>query len=358
MTKDCFRIPTRPLFCGLMLLILVALLCSLALGEIQINVISFLFSQVHISHSTSVHHEFVHTIFFDIRLPRTLLAGLVGCLLAVSGAMMQGIFRNPLADPSLIGVTAGASLGASLMILFGQYLPMLSNHLEIIGLTLTTLGACIGGGLTVIVVYNIATQKNSIHTTGTSVTSMLLTGIAITAIVSGISNLLDFFSDNTHLRRMSLWRMGSLEGANYFHITLAAGVCLAFLYILPKQAHALNAMLLGESEARHLGINIIKTKRHIIILTALGIGIAVSLAGTIGFIGLLVPHLMRLLVGPNHRLLLPASALAGATLLMFADTAARTLMSPTELPVGVITAFLGAPVFIWLIRHRYELEAN
>jgi len=337
---------------------LMALFCSLALGEIQINIISFLFSQISPPQSLLVHHDFLHTIFFDIRLPRTLLAGLIGCLLAVSGVMMQGVFRNPLADPSLIGVTAGASLGASLMILFGQYLPILSNHLELIGLTLTTLGACIGGGLTVIIVYNIATQKSSINTTGTSVTSMLLTGIAITAIVAGISNLLDFFSDNTHLRRMSLWRMGSLEGANYFHVILAISVCFAFLCILPKQAKSLNAILLGESEARHLGIDIIKTKRHIILLTALGIGIAVSLAGTIGFIGLLVPHLMRLLVGPNHRILLPASALAGAALLMFADTAARTLVSPTELPVGVITAFLGAPIFIWLVRHRYEFGAN
>ena len=335
-----------------------AFFCSLVFGEIHINVISFLFSHINSSQASHIHNDFLHTIFFDIRLPRTLLAGLIGCLLAVSGAMMQGIFRNPLADPSLIGVTAGASLGASLMILFGQHLAILSSHLEFMGLTLTTLGACIGGGVTVIIVYNIATQKTSINTTGTSVTSMLLIGIAITAIVAGISNLLDFFSDNAHLRRMSLWRMGSLEGANYVHIVLAASVCLVFLCILPKQANALNAILLGESEARHLGIDIIQTKRYIILLTALGIGIAVSLAGTIGFIGLLVPHLIRLLVGPNHRILLPASALAGATLLIFADTAARTLVSPTELPVGVITAFLGAPVFIWLVHHRYEFEAK
>lgn len=335
-----------------------AFVSSICLGAININIVDLLYAVGEKSNQNKIPTKFLHTIFFDIRLPRTILAGLVGCLLAVSGAMMQGLFRNPLADPSLIGVTAGASLGASLMILFGHNFYLLSNHIQFIGLSLTTLGACIGGGMTVLIVYRIATQHNHSNAAGTSVTTMLLIGIAITAIVAGISNLLDFFADNAHLRRMSLWRMGSLEGANYLHVALAASACCCFLIFLPKHIKALNAILLGESEARHLGVDIIKTKRHIIILTALGVGIAVSLAGTIGFIGLLIPHLIRLLCGPNHKILLPASALAGATLLMFADTAARTLVAPTELPVGIITAFLGAPVFIWLIRHRYEFGAH
>lgn len=279
-----------------------------------------------------------------LRLPRALLAGLVGAVLGISGAAMQGIFRNPLADPSLIGVTAGASLGASLMIALGG--TTISGYA---GLSLISLGAFTGGMLAVILVYRLASSAN-----GTSVATMLLAGIAITALAGALGNLLELFSSNEILRRISLWRMGGLDGADYPRVIAAGVVTLLVLAIIPRFATALNAMLLGESEARYLGVNVEVTKACLIVLVAIGVGASVALAGTIAFVGLVIPHIVRLLIGPDHRWLLPCSAVAGALLLICADTLARTLLAPTELPVGIVTAAVGVPFFISLLRRRSD----
>ena len=281
-------------------------------------------------------------IIGQIRLPRALLAALVGALLGISGAAMQGIFRNPLADPSLIGVTAGASLGASIMIAAGG--TWISG---ISGLTLVSLGAFAGGMAAVIVVYRLANSVN-----GTSVATMLLAGIAITALAGALGNVLELFSSNEVLRRISLWRMGGLDGADFQRVVAALGIAVVVLALLPRYATALNALLLGESEARYLGINVERTKTWIIVLVAIGVGASVALAGTIAFVGLVIPHIVRLLIGPDHRFLLPASALAGAVLLICADILARTLIAPTELPVGIVTACIGVPFFISLLHRR------
>lgn len=280
----------------------------------------------------------------EIRLPRTLLAAVVGAILAASGAAMQGLFRNPLADPSLIGVTAGASLGASIMIVLSG-----SAVMGYTGLTLVSLGAFVGGLLAVLLVYRLATSPN-----GTSVATMLLAGIAITALAGGIGNLLEFLADNEMLRRISLWRMGGLDGADYPRLLIGAVVGVTLITVLPRFAVALNALLLGESEARHLGINVSRVKLGLILSVAVGVGTAVALAGTIAFVGLIVPHMVRMLTGPDHRRLLPASALAGAGLLVLADTAARLALAPTELPVGIVTALIGVPFFISLLRRRHH----
>jgi iron complex transport system permease protein len=283
-------------------------------------------------------------IIGQIRLPRVLLAAVVGAILACSGAAMQGLFRNPLADPSLIGVTAGASLGASLMIVASG-----SVVFGYVGLTLVSMGAFIGGLLAVLLVYRLATSPN-----GTSVATMLLAGIAITALAGSLGNLLEFYANNETLRRISLWRMGGLEGADYPRLLIGAVVGASLLLVLPRFATALNALLLGESEARHLGIDVASVKLGLIFCVAIGVGTAVALAGTIAFVGLIVPHMVRMLTGPDHRRLLPASALAGACLLVLADTAARLVLAPTELPVGVVTALIGVPFFISLLRHRHH----
>lgn len=286
----------------------------------------------------------VQFIVTQIRLPRVALAALIGAILATSGAAMQGLFRNPLADPSLIGVTAGASFGASLVISMG---PTLSTGA--LGLSLASLGAFLGGLAAVLLVYRLATSSE-----GTSVAAMLLAGIAITALAGGATHLLQFFGDNEMLRRISLWQMGGLEGANYTRLALASAVALLLLLTLPIFSVALNALLLGESEARHLGIRVERVKSTLIIVVAIAVGISVALAGTIAFVGLVVPHLVRMLIGPDHRSLLPASALAGACLLVLADAAARVLMAPTELPVGILTAAIGVPFFLSLLRHRQQ----
>ena len=280
----------------------------------------------------------------QLRLPRVLLAAVMGAILAISGAAMQGLFRNPLADPSLIGITAGASLGAALAIVAGGTL--LQGYL---GLTLVSAGAFIGGAIAVLFVYRLATTAN-----GTSVATMLLAGIAITALAGALGGLLEFFADNERLRRISLWKMGGLEGANYPRLLLAVAVSAALLVALPRHAKALNALLLGESEARHLGIRVERVKIALVFWVAVGVGTSVAMVGTIAFVGLVVPHMVRMITGPDHHQLLPASALAGALLLVLADTLARVLLAPTELPVGIITAIVGVPFFISLLRKRHQ----
>lgn len=281
-----------------------------------------------------------HQILQLIRLPRVLLAALAGACLASCGAVMQGLFRNPLADPSLIGVSSGASVGASCVIFFGGTSVIGSG----IGLPAIVVGAFVGGLLATSIVYRLATSV-----TGTSVATMLLAGIAITALSGAITSLFSFFADNEMLRRISLWQMGNLDGADWPRALSMGLLAIPLILVLPREGQALNAMLLGESEARHLGVDVETMKRRLILLTALGVGVAVAVSGVVAFVGLIVPHLVRLMIGPDHRYLIPGSAILGAVLLLLADTAARTLMSPAELPTGVITALLGAPFFVGLL---------
>lgn len=331
----------RRLTAALLLLLPLSLLAALALGSVSLG---FAESLQAIGQLGQQSVERSAIIINQIRLPRALLAGLVGALLGISGAAMQGIFRNPLADPSLIGVTAGASLGASLVIAgAGSWISGLT------GLTLVSLGAFTGGMLAVVVVYQLANSEN-----GTSVATMLLAGIAITALAGAMSNVLELFSSNEVLRRISLWRMGGLDGADYQRVAISAAIFSIIVTVLPRYAASLNAMLLGESEARYLGIDVEKTKTLIVVLVAVAVGASVAMAGTIAFVGLVVPHIIRLLIGPDHRYLLPASAIAGALLLICADILARTLIAPTELPVGIVTACVGVPFFISLLHRRRD----
>lgn len=284
-----------------------------------------------------------------IRLPRTLLAAACGAILALCGAVTQGLFRNPLADPSLIGVTGGASLGAALVMVIATPASLA------LMLGLVSFGAFLGGAAAVVLVYRLATDS-----TGTSVATMLLAGIGITALSGAAVSLLEFYADNQMLRRISLWKMGSFDNARLPELGLAMCVAALLCAVLPRYAASLNALLLGESEASHLGVDVARLKRHLVAWVALGVGVSVALAGTIAFVGLVVPHMIRLLTGPDHRFLLPASALAGALLLMCADTAARLLAPPAEVPVGILTALLGVPFFIALLRQRrqYGLPAS
>ena len=310
----------------LLCLLPVSFLLAVALGAVSLPLIETL-------------KAIVGIIVTHLRMPRALLAACVGALLGISGATTQGLFRNPLADPSLIGVTSGAIVGASIVIVLGgAILPAYW------GVSLVSFGAFIGGALAVIIVYRLATSAM-----GTSVATMLLAGIAITALAGSFNNFLEFIASNEMLRRISLWKMGGLDGANYSRVAIAVVITALSIIVLPRHAPALNAMLLGESEAKHLGINVRQLKRVLILLVAAGVGASVALAGTIAFVGLIVPHVMRLLGGPDHRYLLPASALGGAILLMLADVLARVLIAPTELPVGMLTAVIGAPFFIYLL---------
>jgi len=327
---------------SLLIMLPISFILALAFGTISLpfgDIISSIFNSNGLASRTDL-------IVQQIRLPRALLAAFVGALLGICGASTQGLFRNPLADPSLIGVTAGASAGAALTIFLSNSVSQLSG---IAGLSFVSFGAFLGGCIAVILVYKLATSRN-----GTSVTTMLLVGIAITAIAGSLTSLLEFFSNDEMLRRISLWKMGGLDGANYQKVILISVFSVFILLILPRFSTALNALLLGESEARHLGLSVQKVKLQVILLVAAGVGVSVALAGSIGFIGLIIPHLIRLLIGPDHRYLLPMSALGGAVLLLLSDTIARTVFSPIELPVGLVTALLGAPFFISLLRQRHR----
>ncbi|WP_299592669.1 iron ABC transporter permease [uncultured Microbulbifer sp.] len=276
-----------------------------------------------------------------IRLPRALLAASVGAVLAICGAMLQGLFRNPLADPSLIGVTAGASFGASLAILLGAQVAAAFGSLPVVSI------AAFGGGLiAVALVYQVAKGIN-----GTSVATMLLMGIAVTAFSASLTGLMEYFADNEMLRRISLWRMGGLDAASYPRAFLMLAVLCGLLASMSRFGSALNVLLLGESQARHLGVDVERVKTLLIVLAAAGVGTSVAVAGSIAFVGLVVPHMVRLWVGPDHRQLLPLSAIAGATLLLISDTLARTVIAPVEIPVGLITALIGVPFFVSLLRN-------
>lgn len=333
----------RPLLIALGLLLLLALWLSLALGPISLPLADTLQAALRLL-GVPLEGEGLQQaelILGQIRLPRSLLGLAVGAVLALSGVAMQGLFRNPLADPGLVGVSGGAALGAAIAIVGGSYLGGLPPVLEPYLLSL----CAFGGGLAVTaLVYRFGRRDGQTH-----VATMLLAGVALTAMAGAGVGLFTYLADDATLRSLTFWNLGSLNGASYSRLWPLLLVTLGVAAWLPRRAAALNALLLGESEARHLGFDVERIKLELVLCTALGVGAAVAAAGLIGFIGLVVPHLMRLLVGPDHRVLLPASLLAGASLLLLADLVARLLLAPAELPIGIVTALLGAPFFLYLL---------
>ena len=281
-------------------------------------------------------------IILDIRLPRAVLGLMVGASLAVSGAVMQGLFRNPLADPGLVGVSSGASLGAVLLIVLGS--SFFGPLFAIFGFYALPVAAFVGGLITTLLLYKIATRSGQ-----TSVATMLLAGIALGALAGAVTGVLIFMADDKQLRDLTFWGLGSLAGANWMKILSAGPIILVPLAVVPFLARGLNALTLGEAAAFHMGIPVQRLKNIAIVSVAASTGASVAVSGGIGFVGIVVPHVLRMLIGPDHRYLLPASALLGGTLLIFADMIARTIVPPAELPIGIITAFAGAPFFLWIL---------
>ncbi|RID92850.1 iron ABC transporter permease [Gemmobacter lutimaris] len=284
-------------------------------------------------------------ILWDIRLPRLALGLMVGAALAVSGALMQGLFRNPLADPGIVGVGAGAGLGAVLAIVLGGLLP--AGVAAFVGAHLVPLAAFLGGWVATLLLYRVATRGGR-----TSVATMLLAGIALGALAGALTGILVYLADDRQLRDLTFWGMGSLAGASWPRIGASLPLILPVLVLSPLLARGLNALALGEAQAAHLGIAVERVKRFAILGVAAAAGAAVAVAGGIGFVGIVVPHLLRLLGGPDHRHILPQAALLGGGLLVGADMIARSLVAPAELPIGIVTACLGAPVFLWILLRR------
>lgn len=282
----------------------------------------------------------------QVRIPRILVAALVGGGLAAAGAAMQGFFRNPMADPGIIGVSAGGALGGVLALASGLY-----------GWTLLSLPAMsfIGSLAAAVAVYGIARMLGR-----SSPSALLLTGMAISAFLGALVSLIITFTvyNQDVLREIVYWLSGGLEARSWRHVRMSGLPILAGVGLLIWHGRALNLLLLGDEEARALGVRVTAVRRQLLLATALVTGTAVSVSGIIGFVGLVIPHMLRLITGPDHRILVPASALGGAAFLVLADTVARVIVEPAEVRVGIITAFAGAPFFLWLLyRNRRQLAA-
>ncbi len=281
--------------------------------------------------------EALRHIWLHIRLPRVLLAILVGGALALSGCVMQGLFRNPLADPGLLGISSGAALFVGLAIVFPLALP------AILALYVPMFAAFIGSLVVTFIIFLLSRQGNN------SLARLLLVGIAINALCGAAVGILSWLSNDTQLRQLSLWGMGSLGLSQWSTLLAAASLAIPATIGIGLLARRLNLLQLGDEEAHYLGVDVKRTQRQLLILSALLVAAAVAVSGVIGFVGLVVPHLVRMWLGADHRWLVPGSVLAGALLLLIADTLARTLVVPAEMPVGLITSLIGGPWFLAMI---------
>jgi len=335
------------LLAALAVLLALACLLSLGAGSVAIppgGVLAILLSSAGLPVASEAAPAQVG-VLLAIRLPRTVLGALAGAGLGVSGALLQGLFRNPLVDPGLIGVSSGAALAAAAVLVLGDAAAgALPEALRLFGLPLA---AFAGGLAAVAMVHRLASVGGR-----TSIAGLLLSGIAVNSLAGAATGLLLFVASDAQVRSVTFWNLGSLGGATWPAVAVVAPLLLFALLAAPRLARALNLFLLGEAEAGHLGVEVERLKRRGIALAALAVGASVALTGVIGFVGLVVPHLVRLIGGPDHRAVLPGAALLGAALLLVADVVARTAAAPAEIPIGVITALLGAPFLLWLLRRR------
>lgn len=276
-------------------------------------------------------------IWLTIRLPRVLLALVIGGSLALAGCVMQGLFRNPLADPGLLGISSGAACAVALWVVLPISLPAL------LMLYAPMLAAFLGALAATIVIFILSQQQDG------SLSRLLLVGIAINALCGAAVGVLSWVSNDAQLRQLSLWGMGSLGSAQWSTLLAVVSLMLPTVLIIWRLAQALNVLQLGEEEAHYLGVDVRTVQRILLLCSALLVAAAVAVSGVIGFIGLVIPHLLRMWLGSDHRAVIPGSVLAGAFLLLLADTLARTVVAPAEMPVGLLTSLLGAPWFLWLI---------
>ena len=332
------------LLMGLLVLLVFIAIVSVGIGAVQISpvqTISILLSKIGVE-TDAAFTPLQENVLMQIRLPRVVLGLLIGAALGVAGTAIQGLFRNPLADPALIGISSGAAFFAAMMIVFSgsvlHFVDVLLGHWSL------PAAAFLGGFLTTLVIYRLAT-----HNGVTSVPTMLLAGIAINALATAGVGILIFTANDAQLRDIAFWNLGSLGLADWNTVATIIPFVIITVVPLVLMARALNALLLGELEAEHLGYNTERIKQGIVVLVALAVGAGVAVSGIIGFVGLIVPHLIRLIIGPDHRYVLPGSLLLGAALLTAADLLARTVASPAEVPIGIVTALVGAPFFLYLL---------
>jgi iron complex transport system permease protein len=341
------RVPRLATFPVLALVLLGSFLLALGLGAVDIAPHQVVAVILHKTIGLDIGVDYTpqqEVVLWNIRLPRVLLAALTGAGLAVSGAALQGTFRNPLADPSLIGSSSGGAVGAVAMIMAG---------VSPLGTFSLPLAAFVGTLALTAAVYIL-----SRHNGRTEVVTLILTGVALNAIAGAAIGLMAFYAGDAQLRSIVFWSMGSLGTATWKLLTATAPFVIGGSLLLMGSRRALNLMTLGEREAFHLGVSTERLRMVVITLSALVTGAIVAAMGIVGFVGLVIPHLMRLIMGPDHRTLLPACILGGASLVLLSDLGSRTLIQPLELPLGILTALIGGPYFLWLLHHTRRAQGG
>lgn len=336
--------PSRPLVativvCVMLVLLVIAGLASIVIGQFPVapgEVINIILAKLNLNPDFQASHQFAVGTVWDVRLPRLLIGILVGAALAVAGALLQGVFGNPLAEPGVVGVSSGAAVAACSVLVFGW---------SFFGTWTVAAMAFVGGLVATLVVYLLSRSGGK-----TEVVTLVLTGIAINAIGGAAMAFLTFLGDTQAREQIVFWQLGSLNGTRWVHVGVVApivGIGLVVSFFLSRQ---LDLLSLGDRAARHVGVHVERLRLYVIVTVALLTAAAVAFCGIIGFVGLVIPHLIRMIVGPGHRVLIPASALGGALLLVCADLVARTAVNYADLPIGMLTALVGGPFFLYLIR--------
>ena len=329
-------------FPALLLILFVMLVCAIAFGAVSILPGEMLSALQHFFQGKGPANIY-EGVFLQIRLPRVFLCAITGAILSVSGVLMQGLFRNPIVEPGLVGTSAGAAFGASVVfVLAAGMSPAVKS---ITGPLLVPIFAFGGGLLATMLVYSLSKSQKRI-----SITSLLLIGIAVNAVGLSGTGFMSYIARDPQARSITFWNLGTFSGANWIQVWIVGIVATIIFIISLRYSKQLNALILGEEEAAYLGVDPEKLKRRVMILNTAMVSVATAFVGVISFMGLIVPHVLRLLIGSDNRKLLPASMITGAILLTLADMGARLLLAPAEIPIGIITSLVGAPVFIFLLK--------
>ncbi len=324
----------------------ITMICGIAFGAVSILPSEMVSSLQHFFTGKQPANIY-EAVFIQLRLPRVLLCAITGAILSVSGVLMQGLFRNPIVEPGLVGTSSGAAFGASIVfVLAAKMSPEVKSYA---GPLLVPVVAFCGALAATYVVYSLAKSAGRV-----SILSLLLIGIAVNAVCLSGTGFMSYIARDPQARSITFWNLGTFSGASWLQVALVGGVALAIFLATLRYAKGLNALLLGEEEAAYLGVDVERMKRRIMIMNTAMVAVATSFVGVISFVGLIVPHVVRLLIGSDNRRLLPASMILGATILTLADLAARLLLAPAEMPIGIITSLVGAPIFILLLK-RFNL---
>ncbi len=338
------KLSFRFYYIGLSVILMISLIISARVGAVNISysdIMTFLGHKLGITQDNNP-DSIQQALFFQIRLPRVILCAFVGAALSVSGALMQALFRNPIVEPGLVGTSAGAAFGAAFVFVFGSSLA--GPFADFIGPFLLPSFAFIGGLVATLLVYRLSSVFGK-----TNVNTMLLAGIAINALAIGGTGFFSYIAKDPQARSITFWNLGTISGADWPAVELVGASTIIGILVCIRYSKQLNALLLGETEAGYLGINAEKLKMKVILINTFIVAMATSIVGVIGFLGLIVPHLLRMMKSSDNRFLIIASALLGAILLNFADMVSRVLVAPSEFPIGIITAFVGAPVFLFIL---------